>query len=280
MTERTAEAAALLLLLQRRRYDLPALIRASGTTLRPFRRIMPTEALRSQMGGPYFALLRAWAAERDAILAAYAAALPDRGAPLDADASYRIQRAVDDAAVRVERQLARFQRLFPAAVSTVDRWHVRQWVQRVQTATGVDVAAMTGGETEAVQSNAVTRNGQLLDQVHADTKGKMSAALMAALALRMTTAQAGSETSAVLTRAKKRVARIAVDQTDMLVEDLTRERAQSAGLTRWRWRHTPQKHPRVDHKARDQRLYTVRTQPNDLPGVLPFCKCWQEWDWS
>lgn len=279
-TERAAEAAALLLLLQRRRYDLPAMVRATGKTPRPFRRIQPTEALRAQMAAPYFAMIRAWAAERDAILAAYAVALPGRGAPLAADASYRIQRAVDDAEARVARQLAQFQRLFPAAMTQVDRWHVRQWMQRVQTATGVDVAAMTGGETTAAQSNAVTRNDQLLDQVHADTKGKMTAALLAALALRMTTAQAGTEANAVLSRAKKRVARIAVDQTDMLAEDLTRERAQSAGLTRWKWRHTPQKHPRIEHLRRDGRFYTVRTQPNDLPGVLPHCKCYQEWLWS
>lgn len=279
-TERTAEAAALLLLLQRRRYDLPALIRAAGAKPRSFRRIVPTEALRAQMAAPYFAMVRAWAAERDAILAAYAVALPDRGASLAADASYRIQRAIDDAAARVERQLAQFQRTYPAIMTQVDRWHVRQWVQRVQTATGVDVSAMVGGETTAVQANAVARNDQLLDQVHAETKGKMTAALLAALALRMTTAQAGSEATAVLGRARKRVARIGVDQTDQLSAEMDRARREAAGLARFRWHHTPQRHPREDHRARDGRVYSSRNAPNDRAGALPFCKCWEEplWD--
>lgn len=275
-TERPAEAAALLLVLQRRRYDLPALIRAKGTTPRPFRQITTTETLRAQMAAPYFAMMRAWAGERDAILAAYAVALPDRGAPLAADASYRIQRAVDDAAARITRELAQFQRTFPAIMTQIDRWHVRQWAQRVQTATGVDVAAMAGGETASAQANAVARNDQLIEQVATETKGRMTAAMLAALALRMTTIQAGGEANAVLARGKKRVARIAVDQADQLVGDLTRERAQTAGLTRWRWRHTPQKHPRIDHQRRDRRIYTARNAPNDRAGVLPFCKCWEE----
>lgn len=276
---RAEEAAAALLLL--RRYDLNALIRAAGVKPRPFRRITPTEALRSEIGAPYFALIRAWQAERAAILAAYVAVLPTRGAPLSADASASIQRAIDDAAQRIARQIIGFERTFPRAMASVDRWHARQWDQRIKTATGLDVSAFTSAaDTRAVTSNAVTRNEQLLDQVHVETKGRIAAAMLGALALAAPAAFASSEFGRVTTTAKKRVSRIAVDQADGISADMDRARRNAAGLGRFRWHHTDQRHPRPEHLARDGRVYTQATAPNDRAGVLPFCRCWEEplWD--
>ncbi|WEK42971.1 MAG: hypothetical protein P0Y64_16760 [Candidatus Sphingomonas colombiensis] len=272
-------AAALLLSL--RRYDLRAIIKSAGIKPRPFRRIEPTEALRSEIAAPYFALVRAWQAEQAAIIAAYSAVLPARGQPLPAGASAQIQREIDAAANRIGRQLAFLSRRFPGALASLDRWHARQWDQRIRTATGLDVSAFTSAsDTRAVTSNAVARNEQLLGQVHVETKGKIAAALLGALTIAAPAAFAAGEFARVTTTAKKRVARIAVDQADGISAEMDRARRTAAGLGRFRWHHTDQPRPRPEHLARDERVYSQSNAPNDRAGILPFCKCWEEplWD--
>lgn len=310
-SNRTEEAAAFLLLLRAgQRYSLPDMIRVAKVRPRPFRRINPTEALRASVADPYFALVRAWAAERDALVAAYARLLPDAGNALPADAAAQLIRAVDDAAARVDRELAQVRQQFPEAFRRLDQWHRVQWVNRIRAATTIDVAMFTEpGETRGVVDNAVAWNQQMLGQVHADMRGAVTAALLGGIAIRAAATPAQRKALAgelareaqrearttgspapvpdlpesitdlldkVLGKAKKRAARIGVDQTDKASGEMDRARRRSAGLSRFRWRHTPQQHPRVDHKARDKRVYSQSNAPNDRAGTLPFCKCWEE----
>ena len=308
---RTAEeAAALALLLARRRYDLPQLIRQTGARTKPFRRIGATEALRSSMASPYFDLVRAWQAQRPALLTAYASALPS-------GSMGEVQRQVDASAAEIERQLYALKRRFPAILARIEQWHRAEWLRRVRTSTGLDVGVFTAAADVAEPvDNARVWNEQLLDDVHQQAKGRISAGLIAALAVGGFVRRAGAPRSRAggsgaisepgtggagaspapaeratpsadeiiteaLAKAKRRSANIGVDQTDKVIGGMTRARRQAAGLDNWIWRHLdPQRFPRPEHQARDGRTYNTRTAPRDAPGVLPNCKCWEEplWD--
>jgi hypothetical protein len=312
---RQEESAAALLLLGAS-YNLPQLIRTAKVKPRPFRRIAPTEALRSSVAAPYFDLVRAWQAERDDLLRTYARLVPVRGGPLSPDAADELRRAVDQSAARVERRLAQIRGQFGPAFAQIDRWHRAQWLARINSATGINVAVLTTeSATRPDVETAVSWNEHLAGQVHLDIKGAVATALLGAMAIRAATTpaegkreeaarqrevkrqargapgellepEAGAAASAaemldgLLAKAKKRVARIAVDQTDKVSADMDRARRREAGLGRFRWHHTHQLHPRPEHRRRDKRVYSQATAPNDRAGTLPFCKCWEEplWD--
>ena len=277
-----AEAAAPLLLRRPRAatsatYSLPALIRANGIRPRPFRRIAPTEAIRANLAQPFFAIVRAWQAERDALLAAYSAALPDRGDMPAANATATVQRQIDASAAKVAAAVAQFARRYSPALARIDHWHRAQWVQRIKAATRLNVAMFTPPGSPAVTANAQAWGEQLADSLHQDARQSVAGALTGGLATRAPAAIVAVRINAALAKAKRRAARIGVDQAERTVAAMTRKRGQSAGLDRWRWRHTPQPRPRPEHVALDGRVYTAATTPNIAPGDLPFCKCWREW---
>lgn len=264
------------------RYDLPALIAASKVKPRPFRRIQATEALRGSVAAPYLGLVRAWQAERALLLAAYAAALPDRGDDLAPDATETIQRQADASAGRVALALALLLLQIRPALTRVDRWHEAQWVTRIKTATTIDVKLFTSPqETRGALANAVAWNEQLARQVHLDIRGAVTSRLTGGLAARTPTADVGADLGDLFAKQKRRAARIGIDQTDGLGEALTRIRAQAAGLGKFRWRHDNQQaHPRRDHIALDMKEFSFARPPAVMPSVLPFCRCWSEVLWT
>jgi len=286
---RTAEeAAALALLLARRRYDLPQLIRQTGARTKPFRRIGATEALRSSMAGPYFDLVRAWQAQRPALLTVYASALPTGNMG-------EVQRQVDASAAEIERQLYGLKWRFPAILTRIEQWHRLEWLRRVRTSTGLDVGVFTAqSDVAETVDNTRVWNEQLMDDVHQQAKGRISAGLIAALAVggfvRRSDAPRGADTVGLsadevvtdaFAKAKQRSAAIGVDQADRVIGGMTTARRQAAGLNLWVWRHLdPQRHPRPEHQARDGKVYSDATAPRDGVGVLPFCKCWSEPLWQ
>lgn len=272
----TETAAAALLLGMR--YNLPAIIRQQKIKPRPFRRIEPTEALRAGVAAPYFDIVRAWRAEQAALLAAYTAALPARGRQPSADASASVQRQVDASALKVAAVALIAGRLV-APMSQVERWHRIQWLARVKAATGLDVAMFTGAQDGAATvANATVRAEQLAGAVNSEIQHKVATALINSLSARMPADKLGL--SGTFDRARARAARIGVDQAAKLTEELTTVRRLAAGLLKWRWRHTPQPRPRPAHVARDQKVFGPGNQPNDLPGALAFCQCWQEVLWD
>jgi len=261
------------------RYNLPAILKQQGIKPRPFRRIEPTEALRAGVAVPFFDIVRAWRAEQAALLAAYTAALPPRGAQPSADASSLVKRQVDASAVKIAA-IALIAGRLAAPMGHVERWHRTQWIARIKAATGLDVAMFTGAQDGvATVANAVVRAEQLAAAVNSEIQHKVAATLINSLSARVPAADVGI--GGAFDAAKARAARIAVDQTNRLSAELDRVRRQAAGLVRFKWLHdNSQKHPRPAHVARDQRVYSEATAPNDRAGMLPFCKCYEQplWD--
>lgn len=268
-SQHQAELAAALLLVGRR-YSLPTLISNAGVKPRPFRQIKPTEALRSDMAAPYMDLVRAWAAQSPALMAAYRSALAS------GDLSV-IQRQVEASAADVERSLATIERRFPQIVARLEQWHRLQFTARIKAATGIDTAMFASPQDVAVEaSNAVAWNEQLIGDVHRQVKGAIVGALAGALAVAAPVAFAQGGVSTALKKAKRRGLNIGVDQVDRTARAFDRARRQAASLDSFIWHHTDQRHPRPEHKARDGRTYSQSNAPNDRAGTLPFCKCWEE----
>jgi uncharacterized protein with gpF-like domain len=268
---RRAEAAALIAI----GLSLPAIIRAAKIKPRPFRQIAPTEALRSSMAAVFLDIVKAWRAERPAIMAAYAEAR----ATGDARVALR---AVDDAAARVAPVVASTKSRLPDVVSRVEAWHRGQWVRRVQSATGLNVAhSTTPADVRGDIQTTVDWASRLADDVSRKIQNDITSGLLGDLAAKKPVADAGTTASDVIAKAKRRSLGIGVDQTDKLSRSMDRSRRKAAGLTRFIWRHSPHvRHPRPEHVARDGRVYSEANAPNDRAGVLFGCACYEEPIWT
>jgi hypothetical protein len=269
-TRNAETVAALALLLSGRRYDLPGMIRRQGIKPRPFRQIAPTEALRSDMAAPYFDVVRGWAGEREALMRAYAVARASGSAE-------SIRAEIDQTAIRILHNRPIVISRINTALARLEQWHGRQWAARISASTGLDVSTLTGpSEVKGDLANASVWGQQLAQSVHQDTHGKIAAAFLAGAIALKPAGEVQTEFNAIIAKARKRAARIGVDQTDKTSRAFDRARRSAAGLARFRWRHTLQMHPRDDHRARDRRVYREDRAPNDRAGTLPGCKCWEE----
>jgi hypothetical protein len=267
--DRRKEAAALALLLAgtKRRYDLPALVRQHGIRPKPFRQIRPTLALKADLAAPYFDVARSWAGEVDALLAAY-----ERGGAM------AVQTQLGISTARLDALVATAKRRFPAIVDRIERWHRQQWLSRVRAATGLDVSLVTQPSDVADPASATTAwNGALLDDVHRQTGGRVAAALLGGAAAAVPVSEVRACVAEAIAKVRKRAGAIGDDQCDKLSRAMDRARREAAGVTTYRWRHTPQRHPRDWHKARDGKVFGEGDVPaSDAAGVPPFCKCWEE----
>lgn len=272
---RTAETIIAAALLAGALYSLPAMIARARIKPRAFRQIKPTEGLRSTMAAPFVMIVHAWQAERAAIMAAYdsARATGETGALL---------RAIDAASERVAVAVKSAEARLPDAAARVEQWHRGQWVQRIRTATGLDVSHLTGArEVRNDVEDAIAWMRRLADDVSRKVKNDLTSGLLGDLAARKPAASASATATDVMAKAKRRSLGIGVDQANKLVTAMGRSRRKAAGIDRFRWHHTPHlRFPRPEHVARDNRVYSERNAPNDRAGVLFGCACYEEPLWN
>lgn len=262
--ETAAAAAALALLLANasRRYSLPQLIASAKIKPRKFRPIRPTSAIVSNMAAPHFAIVKAWQAALSDILAAV---------PLGRAA---VAAAIEHAASRIGFTVMQSKTQFPRIVSQIEAWHRGQWISRVRGATTLDVSMLTQPQdvTESVQATTAW-NGQLADDIHTQTKSRLTAALLVG---GIAAADAKTKASDVITKARKRAAGIGDDQVNKTLRSMDRQRRIAASISEFLWLHTPQLHPRDWHEARNGQTFSEGDiSADDRAGVPPFCKCYE-----
>jgi len=301
--QREAEVAALaLLLLSRKRYDLPALIASRKARIRPFRRISPSGVMAGDLARVYLRIVDAWRAEQPGLVAAYAASQGIAGRD-------GLIRAMEEASARTERAASIARRQMADEIERIERWHRAQWVSRVKSATGLDVALLTNASDVAPEvTTAAAWNEQLAGDVHAQTKARIITALLSGAAVAAPATRAAVKAQALegppsdpdeqpaetgadvgtppsieeriedaVNKARRRAKNIGTDQVEKTSASLTRARRQSAGVTSWRWRHyDPQPNPRIEHIRRDGRIYSDNRPPPTQCGEEPYCKCWEE----
>uniref|UniRef100_UPI002633DA4D hypothetical protein n=1 Tax=Companilactobacillus sp. TaxID=2767905 RepID=UPI002633DA4D len=201
-TDRSAEAAAFLALLlgqTKQRYSLPTLIAQAKIRPRQFRQIRPTNALASNMAAPHFAIVRAWASALPDILAAV---------PLGRAA---VAAAIERAAASIP--VIQAKAIVTRAVDLVEQYHRRQWVAKVKSSTGLDVGMFTTS-ADVAEPVAATKQWQnaLVDDIHHDTKAKLTAAVLTGGAL----ADVKAKANQVIAKARKRAANIGTSQTRLV----------------------------------------------------------------
>jgi hypothetical protein len=279
-----AELAAIALL-PGQRYSLPGLIAAARVKPRRFRQIRPTEALKASLAAPYFDIVRAWRDERQALLDAFdqAVALGDTSI---------IKRQVDASTAKIAARFGNVAGRFAGILASIERWHRIQWTNRVRQATSLDVSLQTTA-ADVRQPIQVARdwNEALFADVHNQTSHRIVTALVAAAAAvgvafvggesetvkARRRQSAGAAVDEVLAKAKRRAAGIGVDQCDKVSRGMDTARRQAAGVDEWIWHHLdPQPHPRPEHQRREGQVFSSKRKPPEMPGELPFCKCWSE----
>lgn len=251
-------------------YSLPKAVALTGRKPRRYRQIAPTESQRSSMALPFLLIVRAWQSERATIMAAYAVARATGD-------TASVLRAIDAAAARVSPVVAQASRTIPDTVNRFEAWHRGQWVRRIRTATGLDVAHVTTpGEVRYDAQATIDWAKRLADDVSRKVQNDLTSRLLGDLGAGKPVADSSAVTDA-LTSARRRSINIGVDQIDKLSATMQRSRAKAAGLTRFIWHHSPHvRHPRPEHLARDNHIYSESNAPNDRAGTLWGCECWEE----
>lgn len=260
-----ATAAALFLLAPRSRYNLPALVRQTGRKPRQFRRITPTQALAGSIAAPHLAIANAWGAHIDTIAASYG-----RG-------NAAVMQAVDTASMHVAGTVAMAKQQFSSAFRRIEQWHAGQWNSRVKASTGLDVAMFTSpSDVAGVVSDSAAWNRQLADDVHSQTKHRIASALITAFLIGAPIAEARARMREAVDKAKRRAAGIGDDQATKASRGMDRARSLAAGVDQFMWFHTPQRHPRGWHQARNGKVFGEGDiEAGDRAGVPPFCKCYE-----
>ena len=172
----------------------------------------------------------------------------------------------------------------------VERRSRSAWRGAVLTASQVDLDTLLGPQdVETTLSDVLNWNVALVKDVGEQARGKISSAVFAGLRARSPAREVAAQIKEATGFARDRSLRIASHQLSSLSSSLARERREQAGLSVYMWRHSAKLHPRVEHLARNGKLYSSdasmvgrevdgKTVNEDVPandrcGIRPFCGC-------
>lgn len=172
----------------------------------------------------------------------------------------------------------------------VERWYRGKWNAAVLSASKVDLSTMLGpADVRVSLETSIANNVALVRSVSDEARQKMSQAVYDGLRNRTPADEVARRLKDVAGMGRARARRCASDQLRKLTSSLAEERRRQAGLMLWRWKHSGKLHPREDHKARNDVIYsddpadvgrkvmgqTVRAAPppGDRVGQKPFCGC-------
>lgn len=255
------------------------MVKRAGTrrTSTDIRVIEPTKALTDDLARIYMKVVRAWATlARERIMPAYARSLERRAARdgLVLDDIGEVTAALQDAGPELQRLLLTLTPELRSWFIEYERYHRGKWTANVLTASGIDLSVMLGpADAQAVMADLLAWNVSLIADVSAEAQAKIANAVFSGYQSRQPSREVAKRINEVLQGSKRRALNIASDQANKLSSALDQERRRQAGLSTWKWRSSHKVHFRPEHQARDGHLYTDKTAPKDLPGMLPFCGC-------
>ena len=254
------------------RFDLAKLARAKGVrrkriVLRP---IVPPQHFATSMAAITLAIPNAWKAATPDIMAQYERAL----AEILTDDANSVQREIEAASNSVLGLIIIAAQRLGSWAQTVERWHRARWTANMLIPTTVDLSTMiTAGDVSETLAQFLARNVALIKDVSAQTQSKISDIVFRGLQGRTPAAKVAKEIREATGFARQRTIRIASDQLQKLTSALDGERMRQAGLDQYEWQHSGKVHPRLEHKARDGKVYTVGEPQGDEPGYAPYCGC-------
>lgn len=161
-------------------------------------------------------------------------------------------------------------------VSALVRWHTTRIVTNVRYVTNVDLTTLIGPpENPITIDEFMVRNTALIRDVSDQVRGRVADIVFRNAQLRTPLREVAKEIAEATGLARKRSMRIAMDQTQKLSASLDRDRQTQLGIEEFEWLHSAKQHPRLEHLARDHKIFrwdsdVARTDP---PGFAPFCGC-------
>jgi len=270
----------------RARYNLAALVKAQRPGARKrsiiLRPIEPTQALASDLyRACYRPLIAKIEATMPAILSAYSSALTVRDGFADASDPQSVTNSLGDDLRNMVLALIPALRLWTART---EKWHRAKWRSAVLSASGVDLDTMLIGSPQpASVQDTINWNVALIRYVGDQARARISSAVFAALHARKPAADLAKDLRGIVGMSRRRSLLIASDQLGKLSSALDRERMAEAGISEFKYRHSGKLHPRKWHRARDGKLYDLKTgkeiggddaiAADDMPGIPPYCGC-------
>jgi len=283
------------------KYNLRQL--AQGNRKRPFRTVANLKSQEVAISRPYLALTSAWSNAAASLMPVYAAALVS--GELD-----QLSDEQDAKASEIALILAMLAQQFRPIFAGIEQWHRAKWIANVKAAAGVDVAPYVavdavGGTTApgvaaseggtviqaaraatavarvevassatALVNNAVVQNATLLRSVSGDIRARLASVLFNGIAQKTATDKIARQVTEILQKAGKRGKRIAVQEAELIIAQLTQFRSEEAGLGSFIWRHHFSEHPRIHHVARNGKQFDWDDpRLSELPGILINCRC-------
>jgi SPP1 gp7 family putative phage head morphogenesis protein len=156
----------------------------------------------------------------------------------------------------------------------LEGYHRGKWLRSILSAVSVDLSTILGtAEVQETIGAFLTRNTSLIRDVNEQTRGRVADAVFRGFQARSPARDVAKEIAEAAGMARARALRIASHQTVNLAAALDAQRHRQAGIDHWKWRWSHKKHGRAAHMARDGKVYTDETAPEDTPGELPNCGC-------
>jgi SPP1 gp7 family putative phage head morphogenesis protein len=256
------------------RFHLAAIVRRTRNSRQSqilVRDIIPPAVLASNLYvAGYKPVVSAWSAAVDRLVDEYERTL----ATMVTDSPADLQAALEAAGSTAERLFILLDAALRDWTINVERWHREKWRAAILSATGVDLKTLIGpGDVKTTLERILAWNVSLVRDVNAEAQRRMSSIIFAGLNERRPAAEVARDLRQAVGMTRARAQRIASDQLAKLTSSLADERRRQAGISTWKWRWSHKLHGRKDHIARDGKIFTDETAPEDLPGQLPFCGC-------
>lgn len=234
----------------------------------------------------YRPIIQLWTDAAKPIVDEYARTLAQMTTDSPADLQGQID-AAESAATRLALTLTPSLRRWAVMVERAVR---TRWTRQVFSATSVDLSTrLSVFDVEDTLQNYIAWNVDLVSDVSAQTKKRISDAVFSGLNERRPAREVAKQISEAVGMGRKRALRIASDQLSKLSASLADQRRIEAGISVWEWRHSGKLHPRKPHLARDGLYYSdvpanvgksvggkvVNAPPErgDRPGQPPYCGC-------
>jgi hypothetical protein len=259
------------------RYDLAALTRRARNprvSQIVLRDIAPPSMFAADLfRACYRPIIGGWTAAVPRIIAEYDRSLPVRDA--------LITDSIADLGALLESLGEELTRLVLELVPELRDWTVRyeqhhraRWRGAVLTATGVDLETiLIASGVPTSLADTIAWNVALMKDVSSQAQQRITAAVFAGFRDRRPAREVAAQIREAIAMGRRRSINIASDQLVKLSSALDRERRADAGITSFKWRWSHKRHGRKEHMARDGKIYSEATAPEDRAGTLPFCGC-------
>lgn len=254
-------------------YSLPEIVKRNNPNRKApvvLREIVPTKAQSSELAKIYLRVIRLWRQCGAELLLAYNPSPLTLDTPDETEAIMANYTAVEASIIlAASRDIEEW-------IERVVRWHNVRWASNVQSAAGVSVAELI--QNEAIREDllaALRRNVALVRGVSEQARERIAQAVWNGWMNRTPRSEIAREINKALALGRARSMRIAVDQTTKLSGVLDRDRMLEAGIDAFKWNHSRKTHPRLEHVARDGKIYkwSSNVAKTDPPGYAPFCGC-------